>query len=210
MAPFGSFCYLCIMYWIEIIGTFAFAISGIRMAAIKRFDLFGLYIVGLATAVGGGTIRDILLGVRPFWFDDLVPLLIVAISLVLYYFFYKLVNKIAGTIFLFDTIGLAIFTLLGLTKALDLGCSGLIAVIIGTLTGAGGGVIRDICINEEPLIFRKEIYALACVAGGVAYFVLKMLGFDPVVYQTGCVSGVIIIRLLATKYHWELPKVRLE
>ena len=210
MAPFGSFCYLCIMYWIEIIGTFAFAISGIRMAAIKRFDLFGLYIVGLATAVGGGTIRDILLGVRPFWFDDLVPLLIVAISLVLYYFFYKLVNKIAGTIFLFDTIGLAIFTLLGLTKALDLGCSGLIAVIIGTLTGAGGGVIRDICINEEPLIFRKEIYALACVAGGVAYFVLKMFGFDPVVYQTGCVSGVIIIRLLATKYHWELPKVRLE
>ncbi len=198
------------MYWIEIIGTFAFAISGIRMAAIKRFDLFGLYIVGLATAVGGGTIRDILLGVRPFWFDDLVPLLIVAISLVLYYFFSKLINKIAGTMFLFDTIGLAIFTLLGLTKALDLGCSFIIAIIIGALTGAGGGVIRDICINEEPLIFRKEIYALACVAGGIMYFLLEYLGAGPAVYHGGCIAGVMIIRFLATKYHWELPKVRLE
>ena len=100
------------MYWIEIIGTFAFAISGIRLAAAKQFDLFGLFIVGFVTAVGGGTIRDVMLGVRPFWFDDLMSLFIVAGALVLYYFFHKLVDRIAGTIFLFDTIGLAIFTLL--------------------------------------------------------------------------------------------------
>lgn len=198
------------MYWIEVIGTFAFAISGIRLAALKRFDLLGLYIVGLATAVGGGTIRDMLLNVRPFWFDDLVPLLVVAVSLLLYFFFYKFINKIAGTIFIFDTIGLAIFTLLGLTKALDLGCSGIIAVLIGTITGAGGGVIRDICINEVPLIFRKEIYALACVAGGVLYFLLRDLRFGPAIYQGGCIAGVIIIRLLATKYHWQLPRIKME
>jgi uncharacterized membrane protein YeiH len=198
------------MYWIEIIGTFAFAISGIRLAASKQFDLFGLFIVGFVTAVCGGTIRDVLLGVRPFLFDDLMSLLIVAGALVLYYFFHKLVDRIAGTIFLFDTIGLAIFTLLGMTKALDMGCSAVIAVVIGTMTGAGGGVLRDIFINEEPLIFRKEIYALACVAGGIVYFLLEYFNLGPVVYRTGCVAGVIIIRLLATKYHWQLPKVNLE
>ena len=187
------------MYWIEIIGTFAFAISGIRLAAAKQFDLFGLFIVGFVTAVGGGTIRDVMLGVRPFWFDDLMSLLIVAGALVLYYFFHKLVDRIAGTIFLFDTIGLAIFTLLGMTKALDMGCSAVIAI-----------VIRDIFINEEPLIFRKEIYALACVAGGLVYLLLEHFNFGPAVYRTGCVAGVIIIRLLATKYHWQLPKVKME
>ena len=144
------------MYWIEIIGTIAFAISGIRLAALKRFDLFGLYTVGLATAVGGGTIRDLLLGERPFWFYDLIPLLVVLLSLVFFYFCHELINKIAGTIFLFDTIGLGIFTLIGLTKALDSGCSPVIAVIIGTVTGAGGGVIRDICISETPLIFMCQ------------------------------------------------------
>lgn len=196
------------MYVLEIIGTFAFAISGIRLAAVKHFDLFGLYIVWLATAIGGGTIRDVLLGIRPFWFNDLVPLLVVLVSLVLFYFFHRLVNRIAGTIFLFDTIGLGIFTLLGMTKALDYGCSYIIAIIIGTITGAGGGVIRDICINEEPLIFRKEIYALACIVGGIVYYFFAVLHFNPAIYKIGCMVSVIIVRLLATKYHWQLPKVK--
>ena len=196
------------MYVLEIIGTFAFAISGIRLAAVKHFDLFGLYIVGLATAIGGGTIRDVLLGIRPFWFNDLVPLLVVLVSLVLFYFFHRLVNRIAGTIFLFDTIGLGIFTLLGMTKALDYGCSYIIAIIIGTITGAGGGVIRDICINEEPLIFRKEIYALACIVCGIVYYVFAVWSFNPAIYKIGCMASVIIVRLLATKYHWQLPKVK--
>lgn len=198
------------MYFIEIIGTFAFAISGIRLAALKKFDLFGLYIVGLATAIGGGTIRDVLLGVRPFWFGDTIPLLVVLISLILFYFFNKLVNRIAGTIFLFDTIGLGIFTLLGITKALDCGCTSIIAIIIGAITGAGGGVIRDICINEEPLIFRKEIYALACVFGGVLYVAFAHWGLSAVIYKTSCVVGVIVMRLLAAKYHWQLPIVKMK
>lgn len=197
------------MYIIEIIGTFAFAISGIRLAAQKHFDLFGLYIIGLATAVGGGTIRDILLGLRPFWFADLVPLLIVFLSMIFFYFFHQFINKIAGTIFLFDTIGLGIFTLLGMTKALDCGCSYIISIIIGVITGAGGGVIRDICINEEPLIFRKEIYALACVVGGIVYYILFKLNFSSMVYQVGCMTSVIIMRVFSTRCHWQLPIMKL-
>ena len=196
------------MYWIEIIGTFAFAISGIRLAAAKQFDLFGLFIVGFVTAVGGGTIRDVMLGVRPFWFDDLMSLLIVAGALVLYYFFHRLVDRIAGTIFLFDTIGLAIFTLLGMTKALDMGCSAVIAVVIGTITGAGGGVFRDIFINEEPLIFRKEIYALACVAGGIVYGILYSCGLNEAVNAMISSIVVIAVRCLAVKFHWHLPIVK--
>ena len=198
------------MYIIEIIGTFAFALSGIRMAALKHFDLFGLYIIGLATAIGGGTVRDVLLGVTPFWFSDLIPLLVVLISLVFFYFFNQFVNRIAGTIFLFDTIGLGIYTLLGLTKALDCGCNYIIAIIIGSITGAGGGVIRDICINEEPLIFRKEIYALACVVGGIIYYILDALHVNALITGFGCMASVIIIRYLSMKYHWQLPKVKLK
>lgn len=197
------------MYVIEIIGTFAFAISGIRLATVKHFDLFGLYIIGLATAVGGGTIRDVLLGVRPFWFNDYMPLWVVSVSLLLYFFFHKVIDRIGGTIFMFDTIGLGIFTLLGLTKSLELGCSSLIAIIIGAITGAGGGVIRDICINEEPLIFRKEIYALACIIGGLVCVGLANLGFSPLIYQSSCVACVILVRLLAVKFHWQLPIIKM-
>ena len=188
------------MYWIEIIGTIAFAISGIRLAALKQFDLFGLYTIGFATAVGGGTIRDLLLGVRPFWFYDFIPLLVVLLSLVFFYFYHELINKIAGTIFLFDTIGLGIFTLIGLTKALDCGCSSVIAIIIGMVTGAGGGLIRDICISETPL---------ACVFGGIAYFLLAFCSVSPLVQNIGCMATVIIVRYLSTKYCWQLPRVKM-
>jgi len=198
------------MHIIEIIGTFAFAISGIRLAALKHFDLFGLYIVGLATAVGGGTIRDLLLGVRPFWFTDLIPLWVVLVSLVFFYFFHPLINRIAGTIFLFDTIGLGIFTVLGLTKALDCGCSYVISIIIGAITGAGGGVIRDICINVEPLIFRKEIYALACIIGGIVFYLMEKFTGSPIMNKVGCMISVIVTRVLSTKYHWQLPLIKLK
>ena len=109
---------------------------------------------------------------------------------------------------MFDTIGLGIFTLIGLTKALDCGCSSVIAIIIGTVTGAGGGVIRDICISETPLIFRKEIYALACVFAGIAYFLLDLCSFSQVIQNIGCMATVIVVRCLAAKYSWQLPKVK--
>lgn len=193
------------MSFLEVIGTIAFALSGIRLAAEKSFDLLGLYCIGLATAIGGGTIRDILLGTQPFWFTEIWVLWAVFLSLVGFGICQDLINKIAGTIFLFDTIGLGIFTEIGVTKGLEYGCPFIIAVIIGAITGAGGGVIRDICINDIPLVFRKEIYALACVFGGFVYYALDVFGCSEHVYKIGCVISVISVRLLAAKYHWQLP-----
>ena len=93
---------------------------------------------------------------------------------------------------------------------MDSGCSPVIAIIIGTITGAGGGVIRDICISETPLIFRKEIYALACVFGGITYFLLAFFSFSPLVRNIGCMATVIVVRCLAAKYSWQLPIVKMK
>ena len=196
------------LFILEIIGTVAFALSGIRLAADKKFDLFGLYCVGLATAIGGGTVRDMLLGIQPFWFNDEWVLWVTLLSLGVFWIFSTHINRIAGTIFLFDTIGLGIFTEIGISKGLGCGCSMIVAIIVGVITGCGGGIVRDICINEEPLVFRKEIYALAGVGGGIVYFILKDIGCSEEVYRICCIASVILIRLLSMKFHWQLPVIK--
>ena len=196
------------LFILEVIGTVAFALSGIRLAADKKFDLFGLYCVGLATAIGGGTVRDMLLGVQPFWFTQEWVLWITLLSLCVFWKFGNIINRIAGTIFLFDTIGLGIFTEIGISKGLQCDCSIVVAIIVGVITGCGGGIVRDICINEEPLVFRKEIYALAGVGGGLIYYLLRDLGCSEEVYRIGCIVSVILIRLLSMKFHWELPIIK--
>lgn len=193
---------------IDYLGTFAFAISGIRLASQKEFDLFGAYIVGLVTAVGGGTLRDMMLGLSPFWMTQWIYLAITLLALVLFLFFHKHVNRVAGTIFLFDTIGLALFTVVGFQKTFDAGFPLWAATIMGVMTGAAGGVLRDILINEVPLIFRRDIYALACIAGGLFYTIGIWLGLSPVLSQLGCAFVVILIRGLAVRFHWQLPLVR--
>ncbi|MBR4962295.1 MAG: trimeric intracellular cation channel family protein, partial [Muribaculaceae bacterium] len=159
------------LYIVEIIGTFAFAISGIRMAARKRFDLFGAYVVGLVTAIGGGTLRDLLLDVTPFWMDDSIYLIVTAVALLLVIVLRKNILRFENTFFIFDTIGLALFVVVGIQKSIVLGFPFWVAVIMGTLTGAFGGILRDILVNEEPLIFRKDIYASACIFGGIVYWI---------------------------------------
>ena len=173
---------------LDFIGTFAFAISGIRLASAKRFDWFGAYVVGLATAIGGGTIRDVLLGVTPGWMTNPVYLICTAMALLWVIFFGKHLIHLHNTFFVFDSVGLALFTVVG-----------------GSITGAAGGVIRDVFINEIPLIFRKEIYAMACVVGGVVYWMCHLLGLDSVVTQiiSGC--SVFVTRILAVKYQICLP-----
>lgn len=193
---------------IDYIGTFAFAMSGIRLASQKNFDLFGAFIVGMATAVGGGTLRDMMLGHSPFWMTQWVYFLVTAFALVIFVFFHKGVQKVAGTLFLFDTIGLALFTVVGFQKTLDSGFPLWTASIMGMFTGAAGGVIRDILINEIPLIFRSDIYALACCFGGIVYSVLYMCGCSDVITQLGCAFSVAIIRVLAVHYHWQLPTLK--
>ena len=151
---------------LDFIGTFAFAISGIRLASAKRFDWFGAYIVGLATAIGGGTLRDVMLNVTPVWMTDPIYLICTAFAMFFVIIFGKYLIHLNNTFFFFDSIGLALFTVVGFDKTIALGFPFWVAIIMGSVTGAAGGVIRDVFINEIPLIFRKEIYAMACVIGG--------------------------------------------
>ena len=137
---------------IEIIGTIAFAISGIRLAAAKRFDWFGAYVVGLVTAIGGGTLRDILLDAPPFWMVNSWYVSVTGLSLLWVILFRKQLVRLNSTFFIFDTIGLGLFVVIGIQKTLMFGYPMWVAIIMGTITGALGGVIRDILINEVPLI----------------------------------------------------------
>jgi len=193
---------------LEYIGTFAFAISGIRLASSKRFDWFGAYVVGLVTAIGGGTIRDLLLDVTPFWMNQGWYLGCSAVALLFVLLFGKQLIRLHNTFFMFDTIGLGLFVVVGIEKALNYGYPYWIAILMGMITGSAGGIMRDILINEIPLIFRKEIYALACVVGGLVYLGFDTLGFDQVVAQIGGVVAVIITRLIAVKYHIGLPVLK--
>ena len=193
---------------IEFIGTFAFAISGIRLASAKRFDWFGAYVVGVATAIGGGTIRDLMLNLTPFWMTNSVYLICSALALVGVILFGKFLIRQQNTFFLFDAIGLALFTVVGVEKTLALDFPLWVAIIMGTITGAAGGVIRDVFINEVPLIFRKEIYAIACVVGGLVYGLCLKLGFGLVLTEIASGVSVLLARILAVKYHWALPVLK--
>ena len=191
---------------IDYIGTFAFAISGIRLASAKQFDWFGAYVVGLATAIGGGTIRDILLGVTPFWMTQPAYMIVTGLALVFVIVFGKYVIRLNNTFFIFDAIGLGLFAVVGIEKSLT--CGFWVAIIMGMTTGAAGGVIRDVFINEVPLIFRKEIYALACVWGGLVFYICMWLGLPAALTQLISAIGVILARLLAVKYHISLPVLK--
>ncbi len=193
---------------IDYIGTFAFAISGIRLASAKKFDWFGAYVVGLVTAVGGGTLRDLLLDVTPFWMMQGSYLVVTAFALLFVIMFSKYVVHMNNTIFIFDAIGLGLFTVVGIEKSLDAGFPMWVAIIMGTLTGAAGGVLRDTLINEVPLIFRSDIYAIACIFGGVVYFLCMKAGMPGTLLQIVTALAVIALRVVAAKYHISLPTLR--
>ena len=190
---------------LDFIGTFAFAISGIRLASVKRFDWFGAYVVGMATAIGGGTIRDLLLDVTPAWMTNSMYLICTGLAMLFVILFGKLLIRLNVTFFLFDTIGLALFTVVGAGKSLELGYPFWVAIIMGSITGAAGGVIRDVFINEIPLIFRKEIYAMACVVGGLVYWICLQLNMESNWSQLIGGGTVFIVRILAVKYQITLP-----
>ncbi|MBR2291183.1 MAG: trimeric intracellular cation channel family protein [Prevotella sp.] len=190
---------------IELLGTFAFAISGIRHAAAKHFDWFGGYVCGIAVAIGGGTIRDVMLGTTPFWMTTPIYMICTAVALLTVAFFGKWMEPLKNAWFVFDTLGLALFTIAGIQKSLLFGQPFWVAIIMGCITGSAGGVIRDVLLNNEPVIFHREIYAMACVAGGLAYWALMVLG-APVEWCV-IVSFLVtcLIRFLAVKYHISLP-----
>jgi uncharacterized membrane protein YeiH len=190
-------------------GTFAFAISGIRLASAKQFDWFGAYVVGIVTAVGGGTVRDILLNTTPFWMEQPSYLIVSGLALLFVIAFRKYVIRLNNTFFIFDAIGLGLFVIVGVVKTLDFGFPMWVAIVMGTITGSFGGMMRDILINEEPLIFRKEnLYAMACVFGGVIYYVCTLLSVPSALAQFISAISVFIIRILAVKYHISVPVLK--
>ena len=195
---------------LDFIGTLAFAISGIRLASAKQFDLFGAYVVGVTTAIGGGTLRDLMLDLPPFWMTNSFYLFCSALALLWVIIFRKWLVHQNNTWFIFDTIGLALFTVTGIEKTLGAGFPFWTAIIMGAMTGAGGGVLRDVFINEVPLIFRKEIYALACVIGGCVYYFCQRLGMDNVACGLICGASVMIARFLAVRYSLQLPVLKRE
>ena len=192
----------------DYLGTFAFAISGIRLAAAKKFDWFGAYVIGIVTAVGGGTVRDILLNATPFWMEQPSYLIVSAFALLFVIILKKQLVHLKNTFFIFDAIGLGLFTIVGIAKTLDFGFPMWVAIIMGTITGSFGGMIRDILINEEPLIFRKDIYALACVLGGIAYWVCLHFNLPQALLQILSILIVFITRILAVKLHISVPVLK--
>lgn len=192
----------------DYVGTFAFAISGIRLASAKKFDWFGAYVVGGVTAVGGGTIRDVLLDATPFWMTQSSYLIITGLALLFVIIFRKHVIRLNNTIFIFDAIGLGLFTVVGVAKSLEFGFPIWVAIIMGTITGAFGGMLRDTLINEVPLIFRKDIYASACVIGGVIYYICMKAGVSLPLTQFISAATVFITRAIAVKYHISLPVLK--
>lgn len=192
------------LFIIEVVGTVAFAISGIRMAAAKHFDWFGAYVVGLVTAIGGGTVRDLLLNIPVFWMQTWWYIAVTGLSLIVVIVFRRILVK-TRVLFLFDTIGLALFVVIGIQKTLAVDYPFWVAVIMGITTGALGGVLRDILVNNEPLLFQKDIYATACLAGGLVYWVAYYSGLSMPAQGIACAVTVIAMRLLAVRYSWSLP-----
>lgn len=195
---------------IDHLGTFAFAISGIRLAAAKKFDWFGAYIIGLVTAIGGGTTRDLLLSKTPFWMINSSYVIVTAIGLIVFLFFKNSLIKLNKTLFLFDSIGLGLFVVVGITKTLSLGFPFWVAIMMGMITGSIGGVIRDVLINEVPLIFHRDIYASACIAGGLIYWVCHYFQMPLALTNSISALAVIIIRVLAVKFHIQMPTLKSE
>lgn len=193
---------------IEFVGTFAFAVSGIRHAAAKHFDWFGGFVCGIAVAIGGGTIRDVCLGVTPFWMTSALYIVCTFVAKGVVIVFSRSLKRLDNAWFVFDTLGLALFTIAGLQKTLALGHPFWVAIAMGCITGSAGGIIRDVLLNNVPVIFRKEIYAMAGVAGGLLYWLLFRLGVDVSVTVAATFLTICLIRLLAVKYHISLPKLR--
>jgi len=199
------------MYFIDFLhyaGTFAFAISGIRLAAAKKFDWFGAYLVGLVTAIGGGTMRDLLLGITPFWMEQPAFLIATGVALVFVILFRKYLVHLHNTIFIFDAIGLGLFVVVGIDRSLSAGFPFWVAIVMGMITGTVGGITRDTLINEVPLIFRKDIYALACLFGGLVFFLCSKFEFSKILIDTLTASSIILTRVVAVKFGISVPTMK--
>lgn len=198
-----------LIYALDILGTFAFAISGALVAAEKKLDLFGVVIIAFITAVGGGMLRDILIDAHPInWIGDFNYLYAIFVAVLITFLFKSKILPFSKTLFLFDTIGLGVFTLLGLQKALFFDLHPFVALIMGMISAVFGGVLRDVLTNRVPLIFEKEIYASACLAGGITYLILnEFLQSENLIFIISSIV-IVVIRIIAVKFNLQLPKIK--
>ncbi|WP_437399891.1 trimeric intracellular cation channel family protein [Flagellimonas lutimaris] len=193
---------------IDILGTVAFAISGVLVAMEKRLDLFGVLIIAFVTAIGGGTLRDLLIGNTPVgWMQDLTYVITIFISVVFAIIFVNKLKYLRKSLFLFDTIGIGLYTMVGVEKGLEAGLLPIICIFLGTMTACFGGVIRDILCNEIPVIFRKEIYATACILGGASYFLFIQFPVKDSYAYIAAILVVIVLRLIAVRFDVRLPNI---
>lgn len=193
---------------VDILGTIAFAISGALVAMNKRMDPFGVLIIAFVTAVGGGTLRDIMIGVEPVsWMKNMTFVYVIIGSVTFAVLFRKRINYLRKSLFLFDTIGIALYTLVGVETGLNAGLHPIICIALGTMTACFGGVLRDVLCNEIPVVFRKEIYATACILGGLTYFILRKFLNDENYLFVIAGLVVIIVRLVAVRFKISLPSL---
>lgn len=193
------------IYILDIVGTLVFAISGVLTAIDSDFDVVGASIIGMVTAVGGGTLRDMLIGQTPVgWMTDLNYLWTIIAALLLSYLFKNSIIKLRKSMFFFDTIGIGLFTILGLQKTISVGLELPIAILMGIVSAVFGGIIRDVLTNKVPLIFRKEIYASACLAGGLVFLGLEYISNIPTLNMFISMLTVVIIRYLSVRNNWSL------
>jgi uncharacterized membrane protein YeiH len=193
---------------LDIIGTMAFAMSGALTAMNKKLDPFGVFIIAFVTAVGGGTLRDVMIGRTPVgWMQDLTYVYVIILGFILTILFRKKLDKLRTSLALFDTIGLGVFTLIGIQKGIDYHLHPTICIALGTMTACFGGVTRDILCTEIPVIFRREIYATICILGGIVFFILRKMNLENDVLYLITSSVIIAVRLMAVKYKWHLSPI---
>jgi len=192
---------------IEVLGTIAFAISGTFTAMQRKLDPFGVLIIAFVTSIGGGTVRDLLIGDTPVaWMRDMQTCLIILFTALATMFFKTHVQKMKITLFLFDSLGLGLFTMVGLLKGIAFGLNPGICIALGTITGCFGGIIRDTLLNTIPLVFRREIYATACIFGGLLYYLLVWLNVESVVAKLSVVAFIFVLRIIVVRFKLSLPK----
>jgi len=196
-----------IYYILMMIGTFALSISGSLTSMEKRFDFFGVFIIAFVTAVGGGTLRDMLIEREVFWLNDASYLYIIIAGSIFAMVFRKKLNYLRNFLLLFDTIGLALFTILGAEIGLAHDLDFINCVTLATITGVVGGIFRDVLVNEIPVIFKKEIYATISIAGASLFLVLRYIDFNNTATHLVPVFLIIIIRLIVVRFEISLPSI---
>jgi uncharacterized membrane protein YeiH len=195
------------LYIIDILGTISFAVSGAFLAMEKKLDPFGVLVLSFVTAIGGGTLRDIMIGNLPVsWLRNETATIVIFSSAAVTMIFGRYLRHLTTTLFLFDALGLGLFTLIGIEFGIEKHFSIGVCLALGTITACFGGVVRDVLLNNIPLLFRKEIYAVACIAGGGIYFLMKQTSMDAAMSKILCILIIFVIRILAVRYKLSLPQ----